>query len=250
MASVVKKLTTGFSRKWGRNNGGRITSRHRGGGHKRLYRHVDFRRVKREMPARVEQIEYDPNRSADIARMVYADGERTYIVHPVGVCVGDILYASPDAPNRPGNALPLSQVPLGVEVHNVELTPGKGGQLARAAGGVAQVVAKEGVFVTLRLPSGEVRLVRNTCWATLGQVGNRQKSSQRIGKAGRMRWLGKRPHVRGVVMNPCDHPHGGGEGKAPIGRPSPMTPWGKPALGKKTRRSKKYSTGAILRGRK
>ena len=250
MATRAKKLTKGFARQWGRNNKGHITSRHRGGGHKRLYRTIDFRRSSTSMPARVQGIEYDPNRSADIARIEYANGKQAYILHPVGVGVGDILVARPDAANRPGNALPLSQTPLGVDVHNVELTPGKGGQLARAAGGLAQVVAKEGMFVTLRLPSGEVRLVRKTCWATLGQAGNRERSTRRGGKAGRMRWLGRRPHVRGVVMNPCDHPHGGGEGRAPIGRPSPMTPWGKPALGKKTRRAKKYSTRAIIRGRK
>ena len=245
-----KSLTFSLNRSTGRNNKGIITSRHRGGGHKRLYRQIDFRRNKIGILAKVASIEYDPNRNARIALLCYQDGEKRYILHPRGLQVGETVVSSLDAPIVIGNALPLSNIPLGSEVHNIELQPGAGGQLARAAGAVAQLVAKEGSYVTLRLPSGEVRLVSKNCWATLGQVGNVDVSNLTLGKAGRKRWLGKRPHVRGVVMNPVDHPHGGGEGRAPIGRCHPVTPWGRPALGQRTRKSKKYSTKKILRRRK
>lgn len=245
-----KSLTFSLTRSTGRNNRGIITSRHRGGGHKRLYRQIDFRRNKIGIGAKVASIEYDPNRNARIALLCYQDGEKRYILHPRGLQVGETVISALDAPIVVGNSLPLSNIPLGSEVHNIELQPGAGGQLARAAGAVAQLVAKEGVFVTLRLPSGEVRLVSKNCWATIGQVGNVDVSNLTLGKAGRKRWLGKRPHVRGVVMNPVDHPHGGGEGRAPIGRCHPVTPWGRPALGQRTRKSKKYSSKRILRRRK
>jgi large subunit ribosomal protein L2 len=245
-----KTLTFGFPRSQGRNNRGVITSRHRGGGHKRLYRKIDFRRDKISIPAKVSTIQYDPNRNARIVLLHYQDGEKRYILHPKGLKSGDIVMSSLTAPVVPGNALPLSNMPLGTEVHNVELQPGRGGQLARAAGTAAQIVAKEGNFVTLRLPSAEVRLVSKNCWATIGQVGNPEVINLTIGKAGRNRWLGKRPKVRGVVMNPVDHPHGGGEGRAPIGRSRPVSPWGKPALGQRTRKSKKYSNSLIIRRRK
>lgn len=245
-----KSLTLWFKRSKGRNNRGIITSRHRGGGHKKLYRKIDFRRDKIGISAKVATIEYDPNRNARIALLHYKDGDKKYILHPRGVKIGDTLISSLTAPIVSGNSLPLINIPLGTEVHNVELQPGKGGQLARSAGTGAQLVAKEGNFVTLRLPSGEVRLVSKDCWATIGQVGNSEVSNLTLGKAGRNRWLGKRPTVRGVVMNPVDHPHGGGEGRAPIGRSRPVTPWGKPALGQRTRKSKKYSNSLILRRRK
>lgn len=245
-----KKLTSWFKRSKGRNNRGIITIRHRGGGHKKLYRKLDFRRDKIGIPARVATIEYDPNRNARIVLLHYKDGEKRYILHPRGLKINDILLSSTTAPIRIGNSLPLFIIPLGTEVHNIEFQPGKGGQLARAAGTVAQIVAKEGLFVTLRLPSGEVRLVSKNCWATIGQVGNVEMSNLTLGKAGRTRWLGKRPTVRGVVMNPVDHPHGGGEGRAPIGRSHPVTPWGKPALGQRTRKSKKYSNSFLIRRRK
>ena len=234
----------------GRNNRGVITCRHRGGGHKRLYRQIDFRRNKYDMSAEVQTIEYDPNRNARIALVQYEDGEKRYILQPTGLKVGDKIIASAEAPNAIGNSLPLASMPLGVQIHNIEMHPKKGGQLVRSAGGVAQLVAKEGDFVTVRLPSGEVRLLNNQCWATIGQVGNSEVMNLSIGKAGRSRWLGKRPTVRGSVMNPVDHPHGGGEGRCPVGRPQPMTPWGKPALGRKTRARKKYSDSLILRRRK
>ena len=245
-----KSLTFNVQRAKGRNNRGVITSRHRGGGHKRLYRLIDFKRNKIGIPAKVATIEYDPNRNARIALLHYQDGDKRYILHPRGLTVGAPVISSLNAPVIPGNALPLKNIPLGGEVHNIELQPGAGGQLARAAGAVAQIVAKEGNLVTLRLPSGEVRLVSNECWATVGQVGNIEAINMVIGKAGRTRWLGKRPHVRGSVMNPCDHPHGGGEGRSPIGRPRPVSPWGKPALGQRTRKVKKYSDQMILRRRK
>lgn len=245
-----KSLTSWLNRSQGRNNRGIITSRHRGGGHKRLYRQIDFRRDKIGIPAKVATIEYDPNRNARIVLLHYKDGEKKYIIHPRGVKIGDVIISSLTAPIVIGNSLPLTNIPLGTEVHNVELQPGKGGQLARAAGTGAQIVAKEGNFVTLRLPSGEVRLVSKDCWATVGQVGNADVSNLTLGKAGRTRWLGKRPKVRGVVMNPVDHPHGGGEGRAPIGRSRPVTPWGRPALGQRTRKSKKYSNSLIIRRRK
>ena len=245
-----KSLTRSLHRAKGRNNRGVITCRHRGGGHKRLYRQIDFRRNKDDMSAEVQTIEYDPNRNARIALVQYEDGEKRYILQPTGLKVGDKIIASAEAPNAIGNSLPLASMPLGVQIHNIEMHPKKGGQLVRSAGGVAQLVAKEGDFVTVRLPSGEVRLLNNQCWATIGQVGNSEVMNLSIGKAGRSRWLGKRPTVRGSVMNPVDHPHGGGEGRCPVGRPQPMTPWGKPALGRKTRARKKYSDSLILRRRK
>ena len=245
-----KSLTRSFHRAKGRNNRGVITCRHRGGGHKRLYRQIDFRRNKYDMSAEVQTIEYDPNRNSRIALVQYEDGEKRYILQPTGLKVGDKIIASTEAPNAIGNSLPLASMPLGVQIHNIEMHPKKGGQLVRSAGGVAQLVAKEGDFVTVRLPSGEVRLLNNQCWATIGQVGNSEVMNLSIGKAGRSRWLGKRPTVRGSVMNPVDHPHGGGEGRCPVGRSQPMTPWGKPALGRKTRARKKYSDSLILRRRK
>jgi large subunit ribosomal protein L2 len=245
-----KSLVTYHHSPKGRNNRGVITTRHRGGGHKQLYRLVDFRRDKRGIPAKVAAIEYDPNRSARLALLYYRDGEKRYILHPRNLEVGATVMAGPDAPIEVVNALPLGNIPLGTEVHNVELVPGKGGQIVRSAGTSAQVVAKEGDFVALKLPSGEVRLFRKEAYATIGQVGNVDHSNIRLGKAGRKRWLGRRPEVRGSVMNPVDHPHGGGEGKAPIGRSTPMTPWGKPALGRKTRKRHKPSDRLIIRRRK
>ena len=245
-----KSLTRSFHRAKGRNNRGVITCRHRGGGHKRLYRQIDFRRNKYDMNAQVLTIEYDPNRNARIALVQYEDGEKRYILQPTGLKVGDNIIASTEAPNSIGNSLPLASMPLGVQLHNIEVNPKKGGQLVRSAGGVAQLVAKEGDFVTVRLPSGEVRLLNNQCWATIGQVGNSEVMNLSMGKAGRSRWLGKRPTVRGSVMNPADHPHGSGEGRCPVGRSQPITPWGKPALGRKTRARKKYSDSLILRRRK
>ena len=245
-----KSLTRSFHRAKGRNNRGVITCRHRGGGHKRLYSQIDFRRNKYDMNAQVLTIEYDPNRNARIALVQYDDGEKRYILQPTGLKVGDNIIASTEAPNSIGNSLPLAAMPLGVQIHNIEVHPKKGGQLVRSAGGVAQLVAKEGDFVTVRLPSGEVRLLNNQCWATIGQVGNSEVMNLSMGKAGRSRWIGKRPTVRGSVMNPVDHPHGGGEGRCPVGRSQPMTPWGKPALGRKTRARKKYSDSLILRRRK
>lgn len=243
-----KSLVRPLKKKAGRNAQGRITVRHRGGGHKRLYRIIDFKRDKDGVPAKVASIEYDPNRTAFIALLHYADGEKRYILAPVGLQVGDTVMSGPEADLRPGNALPLRNIPVGMTVHNVELKPGKGGQIARAAGAEVQIAAKEGNYAHLRLPSGEVRLVRLECKATIGQVGNVDHENVSLGKAGRSRWLGRRPAVRGSVMNPVDHPHGGGEGKAPIGR-HPVTPWGKPALGKKTRK-KKPSDRLIVRRRK
>ncbi len=245
-----KSLTKYKHNKKGRNNRGVITSRHRGGGHKRLYRQIDFRRDKLNVPAKVAAIEYDPNRNARIALLFYQDGEKRYILAPVGLEVGTIVISGPDSPIEVGNALPLSKIPLGEIIHNVELVAGKGGQIVRAAGAAAKVVAKEGDYVTISLPSKEVRMVRRECYATIGQVGNLEHRNITLGKAGRTRRLGKRPHVRGSVMNPCDHPHGGGEGRAPIGRSGPMTPWGKPALGVKTRKRKKMSSKLIVRRRK
>jgi large subunit ribosomal protein L2 len=245
-----KKLTSSWHRSKGRNNRGVITTRHRGGGHKRLYRQIDFARTKIGMNAKVVSIEYDPNRNARIALVNYPDGEKRYILHPIGLKIGDTVIASPDAIISVGNCLPLKQIPLGTEVHNIELQPGSGGQLVRAAGTVAQIVAKENNLVTLRLPSGEVRLISQNCWATIGRVGNSDITNITLGKAGRKRWLGYRPHVRGSAMNPVDHPHGGGEGRAPIGRSRPVSPWGKPALGSKTRKKKKWSTKYIVQKRK
>jgi len=222
----------------GRNAYGRITVRHRGGGHKRQYRLIDFKRDKVDIPAQVRSIEYDPNRSARIALLVYADGEKRYIVAPLGLQVGDAVMSGDSAEIRVGNALPLTNIPLGTLVHNIELHPGRGGQMVRSAGTSAQLLAKEGDYVTLRLPSGEMRLVRKECMATIGQVGNLDHGNVKLGKAGRRRWLGWRPAVRGSAMSPRDHPHGGGEGRSPIGMPSPKSPWGKKTLGKKTRRNK------------
>ncbi|HBB35752.1 MAG TPA: 50S ribosomal protein L2 [Cyanobacteria bacterium UBA8803] len=245
-----KSLTKSKHRAKGRNNRGIITSRRRGGGHKRLYRVIDFRRGKHNIPAKVVAIEYDPNRNARIALVYYQDGEKRYILHPAGLAVGTSIISGPDAPIETGNALPLSNIPLGTNVHNVELSPGRGGQIVRAAGSAAQVVAKEGNYVTLKLPSTEVRMVRRECYATIGQVGNIEDRNQSLGKAGRNRHRGRRPKVRGSVMNPVDHPHGGGEGRAPIGRSGPVTPWGKPALGSKTRKPKKQSSSLIVRRRR
>ncbi|APB34315.1 50S ribosomal protein L2 [Gloeomargarita lithophora Alchichica-D10] len=245
-----KSLLTHRHSPKGRNNRGVITTRHRGGGHKQLYRIVDFRRDKRGIPAKVAAIEYDPNRNARLALLYYRDGEKRYILHPRKLLVGATVIAGPDAPIEIGNALPLSNIPLGTEVHNVELVPGKGAQMVRSAGASAQVVAKDGDFVALKLPSGEVRLFRREGYATIGQVGNVEHNNITLGKAGRKRWLGRRPEVRGVVMNPVDHPHGGGEGRAPIGRSAPVTPWGKPALGRKTRKRNKPSNKLIIRRRK
>ncbi len=245
-----KSLTYRIHRAKGRNNRGVITSRRRGGGHKRLYRVIDFHRNKHNMPATVQTVEYDPNRNARIALVTYADGEKRYILHPRNLEVGTVITSGPDAPIEVGNALPLEKIPLGTSVHNVELVPGKGGQMVRAAGSMAQVMAKEGNMVTLKLPSGEVRLFRKECYATIGQVGNVDANNISMGKAGRNRWLGRRPQVRGSVMNPVDHPHGGGEGRAPIGRSGPVTPWGKPALGYKTRKRKKQSNALIVRRRR
>ena len=245
-----KTLTSWWSRSKGRNNRGIITTRHRGGGHKRLYREIDFARTKLGISAKVISIEYDPNRNARIALLHYQDGEKRYILHPLGLNIGENVIASPEALISLGNALPLAKIPLGTEVHNIELQPGGGGQLVRSAGTVAQIVAKEGKWVTLRLPSGEVRLVSENCWATIGRVGNPDAINVTLGKAGRKRWLGRRPSVRGSAMNPVDHPHGGGEGRAPIGRSRPVSPWGKPALGSKTRKQKKWSKELILQKRK
>jgi large subunit ribosomal protein L2 len=245
-----KSLTTYVHRKRGRNNRGVITSRRRGGGHKRLYRIIDFKRDKRNIPAKVTAIEYDPNRNARIALLAYRDGEKRYILHPKGLEVGAFVQAGESSPLEIGNALPLFCIPLGTIVHNVELTPGKGGQMVRSAGAGAQIAAKEGNFVTLKLPSGEVRMVRRECYATIGQIGNSDHSNLSMGKAGRNRWNNRRPMVRGSVMNPVDHPHGGGEGCAPIGRSGPVTPWGKPALGYKTRKKKKQSSALIVRRRR
>ncbi len=243
-----KSLTEGLSKKSGRNHHGRLTSRHRGGGHKRRYRRIDFRRNKHGVPGTVKEIEYDPNRSARIALIHYADGEKRYILHPRGLEVGDRIVSGPGSEPRLGNALPLREIPLGTTVHAVEFVPGKGAQIGRSAGTAIQVIAKEGDMVTLRLPSTEVRMVRGDCLATLGQVGNTDHELIRSGKAGRSRWLGKRPKVRGVAMNPVDHPLGGGEGRTSGGRP-PVSPWGK-AEGRKTRKKKKASNRLIVRGRR
>jgi large subunit ribosomal protein L2 len=234
-----KSLLRPLNQRGGRNHQGRLTVRHQGGGHKRAYRMIDFKRDKDNIPATVKTIEYDPNRNVRICLLHYADGEKRYILAPVGIKVGEQLMSGSDAEIKVGNALTLKAIPLGTMVHNVELTAGKGGQMGRSAGAQIQVLAKEGHLCTLRLPSGEMRMVHINCKATVGQLGNTDAKNIRIGKAGRSRWLGKRPAVRGVVMNPIDHPHGGGEGKSPIGG-KPQTPWGKPAMGYKTRRGKHY----------
>jgi large subunit ribosomal protein L2 len=243
-----KSLVGPIKKSGGRNNRGHLTSRHRGGGHKRRYRMIDFKRGKHGVPATVTEIEYDPNRTARIALLTYADGEKRYILHPRGLAVGDRVEAGPGSDIRTGNALPLREIPLGTTVHCIELKIGKGGQLCRSAGTSAQVVAREGVHVALKLRSGEVRMVRQECMATIGGVGNAEHELASYGKAGKTRWLGRRPIVRGVAMNPVDHPLGGGEGKTSGGRP-PVTPWGKPE-GRKTRHRKKASTKLIVRGRK
>ena len=244
-----KSLLKPLKKNSGRNSYGRITVRHRGGGNRRKYRVIDFKRTKFDVKATVKTLEYDPNRSAHIALLEYADGEKAYILAPVGLKVGDTVVAGPTADIKPGNALPLTNIPVGTFSHNVELYPGKGGQLARAAGNAAQLMAKEGVYALLRLPSGELRNVPVQCMATVGQVGNLDHENVKIGKAGRTRHMGIRPTVRGSVMNPNDHPHGGGEGKSPIGRPGPVTPWGKPALGYKTRAKKNRSDKLIVKRR-
>jgi len=233
-----KSLLVPLKRKAGRNVYGRVTARHRGGGHKKQYRLIDFKRNKDGIPAKVASIEYDPNRSARIALLHYADGEKRYILAPVGLKVGDKVYSGPEADIKVGNCLPLKNIPVGTMIHNLELKIAKGGQIVRSAGAAAQLMAKEGNYAHVRLPSGEVRLIHVNCRATIGQIGNLEHENVTIGKAGRSRWLGKRPHVRGIVMNPVDHPHGGGEGRSPIGRKTPVSPWGQPAKGYKTRRRK------------
>ncbi|WP_025769614.1 50S ribosomal protein L2 [Thioalkalivibrio sp. HK1] len=238
---VAKKTRSG-----GRNNLGRITTRHRGGGHKRRYRQVDFKRTKDDVPAKVERIEYDPNRSANIALLLYADGERRYIIAPRHVAAGDALLSGRNAPIRPGNSLPLTDIPVGTTVHCIELKPGKGAQIARSAGASVQIVAREGAHATLRLRSGELRKVQSACRATVGEVGNNEHSLRSLGKAGATRWRGRRPTVRGVAMNPVDHPHGGGEGRTSGGR-HPVTPWGVPTKGHKTRRNKRTSSMIVRR---
>ncbi len=244
-----KSLVVSLQKKSGRNNQGKITVRHRGGGSRRKYRIIDFKRKKDGIPATVKTIEYDPNRTANIALIAYADGEKAYILAPIGLTVGQQVMNGADAEIRVGNCLPLQNIPVGTQIHNIELYPGKGGQLVRAAGNSAQLMAKEGKYATLRLPSGEMRMVPIICRATIGQVGNADHELINIGKAGRKRNMGIRPTVRGSVMNPNDHPHGGGEGKAGIGRPGPVTPWGKPALGLKTRKKNKQSNKYIVRRR-
>ncbi len=240
-----KTLLRSLNQRGGRNHQGRLTVRHQGGGHKRAYRIIDFKRDKEDIPATVKTIEYDPNRNVRICLLHYADGEKRYILAPVGIKIGEQLMSGSNAEIKVGNSLALKAIPLGTMVHNVELTAGKGGQLGRSAGAQIQVLAKEGQLCTLRLPSGEMRMVHVNCRATVGQLGNTEAKNIRIGKAGRSRWLGKRPAVRGVVMNPIDHPHGGGEGKSPIGG-KPQTPWGKPAMGYKTRRGKHYISNRYI----
>lgn len=244
-----KSLVEALSKKGGRNSYGRITVRHHGGGAKQKYRLIDFKRNKDGIKAKVAAIEYDPNRTANIALLYYVDGEKRYIIAPVGLKAGDIVESGENADIKPGNALPLTNIPIGTLIHNVELKPGKGAQLVRSAGNFAQLMAKEGSYAQVRLPSGEVRLISVLCKASIGQVSNIENENVSIGKAGRKRWMGVRPTVRGVVMNPVDHPHGGGEGKSPIGRPSPVTPWGKPTLGYKTRKKKKMSDKFIIKRR-
>lgn len=242
-----RSLLAPLPKKAGRNNQGKITVRHQAGGHKRQYRIIDFKRNKDGIPATVKTIEYDPNRSANIALVSYADGEKKYILAPKGMTVGTVIMSGPEADIKPGNALTLADIPVGTTIHNIELKPGAGGQMSRSAGTSAQLLGKEGKYALVRLASGEVRMVLLTCRATIGQVGNEQHELINIGKAGRSRWKGKRPTVRGSVMNPNDHPHGGGEGKQPVGRKSPSTPWGKPALGLKTRNKKARSSKLIVR---
>ena len=244
-----KSLVRKNHRKKGRNNRGVITIRHRGGGHKKRYRLIDFKRKNYMIEGVIASIEYDPNRNARIALVHYMDGEKRYILHPNNMQVGDTIISGSGIPLKVGNNLPLEEIPLGTSIHNIELVPNKGGQLVRCAGTSAKILAKEGNYITLRLPSKEIRLIRKECFATIGELSNNDAFLVRSGKAGRTRWLGKRPTVRGSVMNPCDHPHGGGEGRAPIGRSRPLTPWGKPALGIKTRKRKKITNKYILRSR-
>ena len=248
-ARPERSLTQVLKKHSGRNNTGRITVRHRGGGNRRKYRIIDFKRNKSDLPGTVLRLEYDPNRSANIALIEYTDGERRYILAPVGLSQGDTIISSASADIKPGNALPITSIPVGTVIHNIELYPGKGAQLVRSAGTWAQLMAKEGAMAQIRLPSGEHRLVRANCMATIGQVGNISHSNIHIGKAGRKRHMGIRPTVRGSAMNPVDHPHGGGEGKSPIGRPSPVTPWGKPTLGYKTRKKKNPTDKFIVKRR-
>jgi large subunit ribosomal protein L2 len=245
-----ESLLAPFEKRGGRNNRGRITTRSRGGGAKRMYRKIDFKRSKDGVPGRVVSIEYDPNRTTHIALVYYADGEKSYILAPLGLSVDDRVESGPNAEIKPGNALPLRNIPTGAVVHNVELTPNRGGQLVRSAGASAQVLSREGEYVLLRLPSGEMRRILLNCRASIGQLSNTDHKNESLGKAGRSRHLGRRPHVRGVAMNPVDHPHGGGEGRSPIGMPGPKSPTGKPTLGYKTRRKKKGSTKFIVRGRR
>jgi len=242
-----KSLLAPLYKKAGRNVRGKITVRHRGGGHKRMYRIIDFKREKIGIPARVDSIEYDPNRSARIALLVYVDGEKRYIIASLGLRVGDILMSGPEAEIRVGNALPIANIPAGTLIHNIELKQGRGGQLVRSAGCSAQLLAKEGKYAHVRLPSGEVRLIHQACMATIGQIGNTEHGNIKLGKAGRKRWLGWRPSVRGSAMDPKAHPHGGGEGRSPIGMPSPKSPWGKPTLGKKTRKRKDTNKWIVRR---
>ncbi len=248
-AQPEKSLTEVLKKKSGRNSYGRITVRHQGGGNKRKYRVVDFKRDKLDVPGTVLRLEYDPNRSANIALIEYPDGERRYILAPLGLGVGDTVVSGASADIKPGNTLPIANIPVGTVIHNIELYPGKGAQLVRSAGVAAQLMAKEGNMAQVRLPSGEYRKIRMNCTATIGQVGNVDHSNISIGKAGRKRHMGWRPTVRGSVMNPCDHPHGGGEGKSPVGRPGPVTPWGKPALGYKTRKTKNRTDKFIVKRR-
>jgi large subunit ribosomal protein L2 len=248
-ARPEKSLTEVLKKNAGRNSYGHITVRHQGGGNRQKYRVIDFKRDKRDVEAKVLRLEYDPNRSAFIALCEYADGERRYILAPVGLNVGDSVLASPAADIKPGNALPMANIPVGTFIHNIELYPGKGAQLVRSAGDAAQLMAKEAGMATVRLPSGEMRKVRMDCYASIGQVGNIDHANVKLGKAGRKRHMGIRPTVRGSVMNPVDHPHGGGEGKSPVGRPGPVTPWGKPALGYKTRKTKNHTDKFIVKRR-
>jgi len=248
-AKPERSLTEALKKHSGRNSYGRITVRHKGGGNRRKYRIIDFKRNKQDVPGTVLRLEYDPNRSANIALIEYPDGEFRYILAPVGLGKGDTILSSKDADIKPGNALPISSIPVGTVIHNIELYPGKGAQLVRSAGAAAQLMAREGVMAQVRLPSGEYRLVRSNCMATIGQVGNVDHANIHIGKAGRKRHMGIRPTVRGSVMNPVDHPHGGGEGKSPIGRPGPVTPWGKPTLGYKTRKAKNPTDKYIVKRR-
>ena len=248
-AKPVRSLLDSVKKNSGRNSYGRITVRHRGGGNKRKYRIIDFKRDKMEMPATVQRIEYDPNRSAFIALVKYEDGELRYILAPVGIKAGDVVVSSAAADIKPGNCLPIANIPVGTVIHNIELNPGRGAQLVRAAGTAAQLMAKDGELAQVRMPSGEVRYIRMNCTACIGQVGNIDHENIHLGKAGRTRHMGIRPTVRGSVMNPCDHPHGGGEGKSPVGRPGPVTPWGKPAMGLKTRKKKNPTDKFIVKRR-